>query len=375
MMESTAPPIAEPAALASQLDAERALADLRLGVVLVAADGTETYRNNLGQQFATGRHADALVEAAVQRVVEGARVGLSLEESVEIYGPPARSLLVQASPTHDGGVLNGAVAVIDDVTESRHIDRVRSDFVANVSHELRTPVGAMSVLAETIADSDDPDVIARLSERMQREANRLADTIEDLLALSRLESGPVSDPETIDLVSVASMAMERTGEAAQQRTVRVELESAANVPVLVDGDSGQLVSAVANLVENGIKYSDPGGQVVLEVGLTADTSSPARSKQMAALSVIDSGIGIPERDIDRIFERFYRVDSARSRETGGTGLGLSIVRHALLNHGGEISVTSQEGEGSRFEITLPLSSAQERLTSTSPADLGRAQDE
>ena len=129
------------------IDIERALADLRLGVVVVGSDGTESYRNNRAKDFATGRHGDALVEAALQRVIEGALLGLALEEAVEVYGPPARSLLVQASPTYQDGEPSGAVGVIDDVTEIRRITRVRSDFVANVSHELRTPIGAMSVLA------------------------------------------------------------------------------------------------------------------------------------------------------------------------------------------------------------------------------------
>ncbi|MEM9566437.1 MAG: histidine kinase dimerization/phospho-acceptor domain-containing protein, partial [Actinomycetota bacterium] len=134
-------------------DVERALADLRLGVVVVAPGGDEIYRNHQAREYATGRHGDALVEAALERVVGGALVGLSLEESVEVYGPPARSFLVQASPTYEGGEPSGAVGVIEDVTEARHNLRVRSDFVANVSHELRTPVGAMSVLAETIAEA------------------------------------------------------------------------------------------------------------------------------------------------------------------------------------------------------------------------------
>ena len=230
-------------------DVERALADLRLGVVVVADDGTEVYRNHRAKEYATGRHGDALVEAALQRVIDGALLGLSLEESVEVYGPPARSITVQASPTYERGQLGGAVAVIEDVTEARHINRVRSDFVANVSHELRTPVGALSVLAETIAGTDDVEVVDRLAKRMMREATRLGDTIEDLLALSRLESGPVGDPETIDLVSVATMAVERTAEAAAQRRVVVNVRAAPDRPVLVDGDQGQLVSAVANLID------------------------------------------------------------------------------------------------------------------------------
>lgn len=366
---------------------ERALADLRLGVVVVDGDGVGQYRNNRAKEYATGRHGDALVEAALERVVGGALVGLSLEESVEIYGPPARSLLVQASPTYEGGELSGAVGVIEDVTEVRHMLRVRSDFVANVSHELRTPVGAMSVLAETIGDADDPEVVSRLSRRMQREATRLADTIDDLLALSRLESGPVDDPETVDLVSVATMAIERAAEAASQRRVDVAIDEGSEGPVLVDGDQGQLVSAVANLVDNAIKYSDAGGTVALRVcaiagpaaSIGADVVEPysARAGQhrpapdregrwltegtVAELSVFDDGIGIPERDLERIFERFYRVDSARSRETGGTGLGLSIVRHAVLNHRGTVDVDSLEGHGSTFTIRLPISNAQHKI--------------
>jgi two-component system sensor histidine kinase SenX3 len=375
------------------LDIERALADLRLGVVVVRPDGSEAYRNNRAKEFATGRHGDALVEAALQRVVEGALLGLSLEESVEVYGPPARSLLVQASPTYEGGELRGAVGVIDDVTEVRHITRVRSDFVANVSHELRTPIGAMSVLAETIVGSEDPEVVDRLAGRMLREANRLADTIDDLLALSRLESGPIDDPETIDLLSVVTMAIERTTEAAQQRPVRVSLEGGPGGPVLVDGDQGQLVSAVANLIDNAVKYSDADGRVEVRVRAVTPSSPPEVDEEtmvatrgrprphrpapdqsdrwgpgdsLAELSVFDDGIGIPERDIDRIFERFYRVDTARSRDTGGTGLGLSIVRHVLLNHRGTIDVESVEGQGSTFTMRLPLSPAQAQVA-------GRAQ--
>lgn len=377
------PEVVEGRGNTSRLDIERAVADLRLGVVVVAKDRGEVYRNNRALQYATGRHGDALVEAALQRVIDAALAGLSVEEDIEVYGPPARSLLVQASPTYDDGTLNGAVGVIDDVTEARHLDRVRSDFVANVSHELRTPVGAMSVLAETIAEADDPEVVGRLTDRMQREANRLARTIDDLLALSRLEVGPVDDPETIDLVSVATMAIERTGEVAQQRSVSVELMNRADGPVLVGGDQSQLVSAVANLIDNAIKYSDAGAEVTVEVRIkTTPTADPAINphtgrgpggvtagdvgggavdhgaqscSKVAELAVTDTGIGIPDRDIDRIFERFYRVDTARSRGTGGTGLGLSIVRHAVRNHHGSVEVTSAEGRGSTFAIQIPLS--------------------
>ena len=352
----------EPVDDAVSTDIERALADLRLGVIVVTRDGTEAYRNNQAIQYATGRHGDALVEVALERVLEGALLGLSLEESVEVYGPPARSILVQASPTYDGGEPSGAVAVIEDVTEARHIDRVRSDFVANVSHELRTPVGAMSVLAETIADAEDPEVVARLSARMQREAKRLSLTIEDLLVLSRLESGPAVEPETIDLVSVVSMAVERTDEAAVRQQVQVTVDNEAGTSLLVEGDQGQLVSAVANLLDNAIKYSDTGtdagNEVLIRLSATRDRDRPGT----AEIAISDAGIGIPDRDLDRIFERFYRVDSARSRETGGTGLGLSIVRNAVSKHNGEITVASTEGQGSTFTVRLPISEAQARLS-------------
>lgn len=346
----------QPSSRTRAVHIERALADLRLGVIIVDGGGAEVYRNNVAQQFATGRHGNAIAEAALKRMVEGALLGLSLEEEVEIYGPPARNLLVQASPTYERGRLNGAVGVIDDVTEARHVDRVRRDFIANVSHELRTPIGAMSVLAETLVEADDPDVVERLAERVQREAHRLGDTIADLLSLSRLESGPIHEPETMDLQSVVAMAVERTAEVAAGRDVTISVENLAEEPLFVDGDQAQLVSAVGNLIDNAVKYSEDGAAVEILLARSADSGE-------VVLNVVDAGIGIPERDLARIFERFYRVDSARSRETGGTGLGLSIVRHAVLNHRGSIEVSSTEGVGTTFEVRLPMSPAQEQLPS------------
>ncbi|MDH3301642.1 MAG: ATP-binding protein [Acidimicrobiia bacterium] len=332
---------------------EQALDDLRLGVVVFTGGGDELYRNHVGRQFATARHGEALVEAALERVVAAALIGLSPEEEVRLYGPPARTVLVQASPIQVDGGISTVVATIEDVTEARHLDRVRSDFVANVSHELRTPVGAMSVLAETLADTDDPEVRARLAGRIQTEAGRLADTIEDLLILSRLESGPEEAGETFDLVSVVTTAMDRTAESSAQRAVPIEMERRFGGPILVDGSFGQLVSAVANLIENGTKYSSAGSAVTVAVDVESGDGGP-----QGVLSVIDDGIGIPEADLMRIFERFYRVDTARSRATGGTGLGLSIVRNAVRNHGGSVEVESTEGRGSTFTLRIPLSSAQ-----------------
>lgn len=345
---------------------ERALADLRLGVVIFDADTNEIYRNNFAQQFATGRHGNAIVAAAMERIVEGAFLGLSLEESVDLYGPPAQNLLVQASPTYDDGSLSGSVAVIEDVTETRHLDRVRSDFVANVSHELRTPIGALSVLAETMQSARSDSARARLSDRMVREAHRLSETIDDLLSLSRLESGPVIEPVTMDLTSVVAMAVERTAERASQSGITVEVANYEGGPVMVSGDQAQLVSAVSNLCDNALKYSDEGASVMVAIDVdksagsksaganSAGAKSDGDDNGRAVLTVTDNGPGIPEKDLGRVFERFYRVDSARSRDTGGTGLGLSIVRNAITNHDGTVEVESQEGEGATFTIRLPL---------------------
>lgn len=345
------------------------LDDLRLGVVLFDIDGVETYRNRVARQYATRRHGNAIVDAAVERVVQGAMIGLSLEETVDLHGPPANCLLVQASATHDAGVIDGVVVVIEDVTEARSLDRVRRDFVANVSHELRTPVGAMTVLVDALSDADDPEVVERLTDRLQQEAGRLAQTIDDLLILSRLESGPIDGWETMDVSSIARLAVDRVSEAASVRSIIVSIDHSHDGPILVDGDRRQLVSAVSNLLENAVKYSNPGGTVTVRLGidrlgdLEPGSFDPSR-EPVATIAVIDSGIGIPERDLNRIFERFYRVDTARSRETGGTGLGLSIVRHAVMNHGGTVSVDSVEGRGSTFTIVLPPSSA--RLETARP---------
>jgi two-component system sensor histidine kinase SenX3 len=361
--EAAAPPVAVPEPPVEWAQIRQALDDLRLGVVVLDAEGEEIYRNRAAGRYATRRHGNAIVDAALERVVQGAMIGLSLEEAVELYGPPAKSLLVQASPTHEGDSVAGVVAMIEDVTEAHHLDRVRRDFVANVSHELRTPVGAMTVLIDALSDSDDPEVVQRLTDRLQQEAGRLVQTIDDLLVLSRLESGPIDVRETTDLASIALMAVERVTEAATARSIKVAVDRTFDGPILIECDPGQLVSAVANLLENAIKYSDGGATVTLRLGIhdrTVDAGSGPPNgahEPLAVLSVIDSGIGIPERDLARIFERFYRVDTARSRETGGTGLGLSIVRHAVINHGGTVSVDSIEGRGSTFTISLPVSSA------------------
>jgi two-component system sensor histidine kinase SenX3 len=215
--------------------------------------------------------------------------------------------------------------------------------VANISHELKTPVGALSLVAETLEGEDDPAVVARLSHRMRTEAERLGRIIEDLLDLSRIEAeeSPSRDPVSIHLI--LGQAVDRLRPVAEHRGIHLEVvEPSPNL--LVRGDRRQLVSAIHNLVDNAIKYSEDGSAV--EVRVTYD-------HEWIEITVSDHGIGIPSRDLERVFERFYRVDRARSRDTGGTGLGLAIVRHVAGNHGGEVSVESREGEGSTFRLQLP----------------------
>jgi two-component system sensor histidine kinase SenX3 len=235
------------------------------------------------------------------------------------------------------------MATLEDVTERFVVDQVRTDFVANVSHELKTPVGAISVLAETLIGETDDELVIRLAGRMVAESMRMARTIDDLLELSRIEMGGEMAASRVDLREVANEAAERAASLAHQSGVDIVV-NVADGDVSVVGDSFQLVSAVGNLVDNAVKYSDGRGTVI--VGVTP-------SQDAVEISVTDSGIGIPASSLDRIFERFYRVDRSRGRTTGGTGLGLSIVRHIVHNHCGEVNVSSREGEGSVFVLRLP----------------------
>jgi two-component system sensor histidine kinase SenX3 len=237
----------------------------------------------------------------------------------------------------------GTVVLVDDVSELRRLEAVRRDFVANVSHELRTPVGAMGVLAETLSEEADPEVMRRLASRITNEAERAGRLIDGLLDLSRIEAGGAVERADLDVDAVVAAALERVESLAQQ--LGVDLVSRPGpAGTHIWGDERQLVSAVVNLLENAVKYSDRGSPVVVE------TSAAGGSVDVV---VRDQGIGIPAKDLERIFERFYRVDRARSRDTGGTGLGLSIVRHVATNHGGEVLVESQEGLGSTFTLRLP----------------------
>ena len=311
---------------------------LPLGVVLVDQRGAATLRNSAAD-VGHGAHVDVLVAEALDRLLAQALNGVMSEQVVELHGPPRFVAALQARPIPGGG----AVGIIEDISERSRLDAVRTDFVANMSHELKTPVGALAVLAETIVDANEPEITRRLSERMVEEAHRVARTVDELLELSRIELAGERVVGAVSIAEIVADAVERSRFAADQRSVTIRPDCVDDL--FVTGDHSQLVSAVANLVENAAKYSEDGSDVTV-------TARPLNGSVQIVVS--DQGMGIPARDLDRIFERFYRVDRARSRGTGGTGLGLSIVRHVASNHAGTVTVKSHEGEGSVFTLTLPL---------------------
>jgi two-component system, OmpR family, sensor histidine kinase SenX3 len=315
------------------------------GVVVVDANGDVVLRNGPAGRFHAARHADLLAEEKMDELLSAARRGEAGERELQLFGPPQQTLHVHAHPlVHDHKIV-GAVAFVRDVSKTRRVESVRRDFVANVSHELKTPIGALALLAETIASgSDDPDVMQRLAERVVREADRLGHIVDDLLDLSLIEAQENPTREPLPVPLLLGEAVDHVRAAADVAGVPLSI-----VPPVPDAelvcDRRQVLSAVVNLLENAVKYSEPGAPVQVAAKLEGDR---------VRIEVRDRGIGIPKRDLERIFERFYRVDRARGRQTGGTGLGLSIVRHVAQAHGGEVTVESVEGEGSTFALLLPV---------------------
>jgi two-component system sensor histidine kinase SenX3 len=333
--------VAEASAEAIRL--RRALDTLPQAVLVTDERGDTVFRNSKAVALIGSRHGDAIAAQAVEELLAATAPGASEERLLELYGPPRRTLLVRTESIDNGQRALGVIAVIDDVSERRRLEDVRRDFVANVSHELKTPMGAVGLLAETLLSENEPQVAQRLAHRIYTEAFRISRVIDDLLDLSRIENeeSPPREPVLINLVMAE--AVERVREAATQLQIKVHLEE-PEPPLVVLGDRRQLTSAIYNLLENAVKFSPEGGDVSF-IGRAEDDD--------VAVVVEDHGIGIPSRDLERIFERFYRVDAGRSRSTGGTGLGLAIVRHVAANHRGSVQVESREGEGSTFTFRLP----------------------
>ena len=257
-------------------------------------------------------------------------------------GGGTHDLLVRVSPLGHRGLV---VVLIFDDSEYRRLDAIRRDFIANISHELKTPIGALSILSEAVLGaSDDPQAIVKFAIRMQIEAKRLSDLVQEIIDLSRLQDDdPLKNAKVLNLADLISEAIDGSRMAAEARNIALSFTQVGDFEVL--GDRRQIEMAISNLVENAINYSSDGTRVAVAL---------RKQDALAEISISDQGVGIPEKDIERIFERFYRVDPARSRATGGTGLGLSIVKHVVNNHGGDITVWSVEGAGSTFTIRLPL---------------------
>ena len=258
------------------------------------------------------------------------------------------------------------LVLVEDLTEARRIEAVRRDFVANVSHELKTPVGALSLLSEAVQDaSDDPEAVRRFAGRMLIEATRLTSLVQEIIELSRVQDDDrLVDAEPVAVDELVAEAMDRCRHQAAAKQITMAAGGIAGL--FLHGNRGQLAAALGNLVENAVNYSPVRTRVAI-----AARKVPGSRVDTVEISVTDQGTGISEKDRERIFERFYRVDPARSRATGGTGLGLSIVKHVAASHGGTVSVWSVEGQGSTFTLRLPTTTLA-GTDATSPTEIGTA---
>ena len=339
-------------------------------VVLDAGDGV-VKATPAAHAFGMVRGRDLAHAELREMVAEARRRGLVREQELELpRGPLGRATTfvhARVAPLGDDLVL----VLVDDRTESRRVEEVRRDFVANVSHELKTPIGALRLLAEAVSDAaDDPDAVRHFAARMEREAVRLTTLVQEIIDLSRLQvADALHAPQPVAVDDVVAEAIDRVSLAAQRK--RIEVGVGGDHGAVVYGDHSLLVTAVRNLVDNAIAYSPDSTRVSVAV---------RRQDGLVEIAVSDQGFGIAPNDLGRIFERFYRVDPARSRQTGGTGLGLSIVKHVAANHGGEVTVWSVEGEGSTFTLRMPDSAQRRRASAqvraagltTSPAGLATA---
>jgi two-component system sensor histidine kinase SenX3 len=328
---------------ADRMPAETVLELLPTAAVLLDADDVVRLANSAAMQMGIVRGSSLMVPPLAALVHTARRTGHAqvAELTLDEGGFPRRLLSVGARAER---LDSGEVAlVVDDLTEAKRVEAVRRDFVANVGHEIKTPVGALQLLAEAAMDArDDPDAVQRFVGRMQHEAQRLARLVQELIDLSRLQGGePLPAATEVSVDAIVEEAIDRARLVAEAKNIRVI--SAGEHGHIVRGDERQLVTAVSNLLDNAVAYSPERTRVIVTVH--------AR-EGVIEIAVTDQGIGIAAEEQERIFERFYRVDPARSRATGGTGLGLAIVKHTVGNHGGEVTLWSQPGSGSTFTIRL-----------------------
>jgi len=311
---------------------------LPIGIVIVDLKLNRRVRNNAAAAMTGVRYVDILVDQAVDAMIDEIKVAKSGNRILEAVAGTTRYFKISGQAMDD----QRGIVTVEDITEKSRINTVQTDFVANLSHELKTPIGAVAALADSLSGETETEVVWRLAERIVTESHRMSRIVDDLLDLSRVEFGGTDEWTDIDLATVLVEVVSTNQYAAKRQGLGLSLTGSAEL--LVRGDRSQLISVFSNLVDNAIKYSEIGGIV--------NVSSTIKGEEIM-VSVTDHGIGIAERDQKRIFERFYRVDKARSRATGGTGLGLSIVRHIVLEHGGAIDIRSEEGVGSTFTVRLP----------------------
>lgn len=318
-----------------------------LGVIVADHSGNVVFANPAGRAALDGKVADAAARNRLTRLIRRvSSTGTAEQQEFDVFTPERRFMRLRAVPLPGEAKWgHAAVVYIQDLSGQRRVEAMRRDFLTNAGHELKTPLGALSVLAETIADTDDASTRQRLADRLRSEANRMAQVVDDIVALAAIES--LETPfEPVRIGDVVDDAVARVAVLSSERGVSIEVEE-HNLEVEVDGNAEQLTSALANLLDNAVKYSPAGEGAVVRAAISSDPTE-------VAIRVEDHGIGISSDHLDRIFERFYRVQAGRGRSSGGTGLGLSIVRNVAETHGGSLSVESTPAEGSTFVFRLPI---------------------
>ena len=319
------------------------------GASLVIAPGEVAIFTNLeAEQLGILRDGRIQSEELLASIRVVRRTNAKQTGTIEIargpIGEGKREITVNVIPLTENELV---LVLLRDESEAQRVHDVRRDFVANISHELKTPIGALSLLSEAVLGAkDDAEAVSRFAERMQVESKRLTGLVQEIIQLSRVQdSDPLKEAQQLSAGDIIKEALDQCRTTADSRQISLTFQDSEDAMIL--GDRDQLTMAIHNLIENAINYSPADTKVA--VSTTVENG-------IITISVADQGIGIPEAEVERIFERFYRVDPARSRETGGTGLGLSIVKHIINKHGGEISVWSSENVGSTFSIRLPIQS-------------------
>jgi two-component system phosphate regulon sensor histidine kinase PhoR len=349
-------------------DLEDVLSSLQDAVLVVDEEARLRFLNAAALQFFAVRIEEVLgagllealpsfgLDAAVQSALHDGRSAMREVGFYLAAGGGRRDILLRVAPVRSsGGAVSGAVAILQDLTEMRRLERVRREFVANASHELRTPVANIRAGAETIlSDPEDAALVQRFLPRIITESERLSLLVSDLLDLARAEAGAEDAASTrgcVDLQEVAARVVQSLSDKAARSGIKLYLDAVGDARLR--GDAASLEQVAFNLLDNALMYTPSGGHVSMRVWGHEEGVAGEDTPCVVRLEICDTGIGIPADDLEHIFERFYRVDKARSRMQGGTGLGLAIVKHIVENHGGHVAVQSERGNGSTFTVTLP----------------------